>query len=265
MKIAPVSFGKSVRVNGSIQQAFDIARLANEKKASNAERTAQKEAKSIFNDVDIARAQVATYINPYGETEVYIVSGKESKKFDRLNDEIANGIIQAGETLKDSTKFKNSVERQTNNHNQKVRKLLLDSTGNFDISAIYDKSQTRVKSIEREYDSVYALAGTPEQLEDLQRILKNTKGVANYSNATHLYQGRKTNGLCSKAVQDGKEIAFVVTGKENNRNISFMEFGWSSINAISRRIEKFISLENVPEQAKAIQEAMEYDYKKGTK
>ena len=53
MKIAPISFGKSVRVNGSTEQAFDIARLANEKKATKVERSAQKEAKAIFDDVNI--------------------------------------------------------------------------------------------------------------------------------------------------------------------------------------------------------------------
>ncbi len=59
-----------------------------------------------------------------------------------------------------------------------------------------------------------------------------------------------------------KKINFVVTGKEATDKVSFMDFGWSSINGISRKIQRFISLDNVKKQTKPIQEAMEYDYTK---
>ena len=265
MKITPISFGKSVRVNGSKEQAYDIARLANEKKVSKAERNAQKEAREIFSDSNKGMVQVATYITPYNEEEIYLVSGDESNRLSRLNEQIATGIIQAGDALGDGDKFKISVKRQMNHHNQKVRDLLLKSATNYDISAIYDTSKTRVKSVDRKYDSVYAVAGSTQQIEELKKILAKTKGYVDVSDATELYKDFPTRGLCSQAVQDGKEIAFVVTGKENNKNLSFMQHGWTSINAISRRLQRFVELQNVPEQAKTIQEAMEYDYKKGTK
>ena len=44
-----------------------------------------------------------------------------------------------------------------------------------------------------------------------------------------------------------------------------MEYGWSSINGISRRLQRFIDLRTPKIQAKTIQEAMEYDYKKEQK
>ena len=265
MKIAPISFGKAVRVNGTEQQAFDIARLANEKKASNAERSAHKEAKAIFDDVDVAQAQVVTYKTPYNQTEVYIVSGTESKKLDRLNDELTLGIIQAGNALEDSRRFQTSTNRQMNNYNQKVRNLLLNTATNYNISAKYDKSGTRVKVIDREYDSVYAVAGTKEQLSKLNDIISNSKGKAIVLDATDLYKQGKTDGLCAKAVSEGKKVSFIVTGMDSCKNISHMQFGWSSINGISRRLQRFIDLRNTEEQAKTIQEAMEYDYKKGQK
>ena len=265
MKIAPISFGKSVRVNGSTEQAFDIARLANEKKATKVERSAQKEAKAIFDDVNIGQAQVATYKTPYGNTEVYIVSGIESKRLDKLNDQVTLGIIQAGNALEDSHRFQTSTSRQMNHHNQKVRDLLLNTATNYDISVGYDNSGTRVKAVDREYDSVYAVAGDAEQLDKLKVIISKTKGKAIILNATDLYTQGKTNGLCAKAASEGKEISFVVTGKDACDNISFMQQGWSSIHGISRRIQRFIELRNTEEQAKTIQEAMEYDYKKGQK
>ena len=265
MKITPISFGKSVRVNGSKEQAYDIARLANEKKASKAERSAQKEAKIIFTDAEKGKVQVATYITPYNEEEVYLVSGDESNKLDRLNEQIVTGIIQAGDSLGNSDRFQKSATRQMNHHNQKVRDLLLKSATNYDISATYDKSKTRVKSVDRKYDSVYAVAGTSEQLEQLQKIISKTKGKAIILDATDIYDQGKTNGLCSKAVSEGKKISFVVTGKEACNNVSFMKFGWTSIQGISRRIQRFIDIRDTKEQAKTIQEAMEYDYQKGTK
>lgn len=265
MKIAPISFGKSVRVNGSTEQAFDIARLANEEKATKAERAAHREAKAIFDDVNIAPAQVVTYKTPYNETEVYVVSGIESERLDRINDEIALGLIQAGDALNDAHRYETSSNRQMNRYNQKLRNLVLNSATNYDISAKYDKSGTRVKSIDREYDSVYAVAGNTEQLDKLKAIISKTKGKAIILDATDLYTQGKTNGLCAKAASEGKEISFVVTGKKACDNVSFMQQGWSSIHGISRRLQRFIDLRNTEEQAKTIQEAMEYDYKKEQK
>lgn len=266
MNVTPISFGKSVRIIGNKEQAYDIARLANEKKVSKAERNAQKEAQAIFDDIAIGDVQIATYTTPYNEEEVYLVSGIESQKLKRLEEQIATGIIQAGDSLgADSDKFKKSVNRQMSRHNQRVRDLVLNSATNYDISATYNKKNTAVKSVDRKYDSVYAVAGSIEQIEELRNIIAKTKGYANFSYATDLYKGNPTRGLCNQAVRDGKEVAFIVTGKENNRNLSFMQQGWTSIHSISRRLQRFMDLKNIPEQAKAIQEAMEYDIKKESK
>ena len=268
MRVSPISFGKAVRVNGSISDAYDIARLANEKKVSKSERSAQKEAKAIFDDVSIAPAQVMTYITPYNDELVYVVSGKESKKLDRFNEQVATGIIQAGDALlRDSEthkyhKFDLSKRRQMNQYNQKKRDIALNSTTNYLIEPIYDDKGIAVKAIERKYAQVYAVAGTPEQIHELRGIIARTQGYATCLDATDLYKGGYSSGECGKAANEGKEIAFVVTGKQANKALSFMDYGWSSINGVSKRLQRFISLDNVKEQAKQIQEAMEYDYKK---
>ena len=153
MRVSPISFGKSVRVNGSKDVAFDIARLANEKKVSKSERSAQKEAKAIFDDVSTAPAQVLTYITPYHEEEVYVVSGNESKKLDRLDEQVATGIIQAGDALlRDNEthkyhKFEVSKNRQMNQYNQRKRDLALNSAQNYSINALYNKDGISLKSI----------------------------------------------------------------------------------------------------------------------
>ena len=268
MNVSPVSFGKTVRVNATSDVAFDIARLANEKKVSKSEKSAQKEVKAIFDDVSFAPAQVTTYTNRWGEEEVYIVSGKESKKIDLLNEQIATGIIQAGDSLLPlgkSEKFKKSLDRQYNRYLNQKRDFLLDSATNFSISAIYNPQKTRVKSVSREYDSVYAVSGTEQQIEEMKKIIKKTNGKATILDATELYTQGLTNGLCNAAASQGKKINFVITGKEATDKVSFMDYGWSSLNGISKRIQKFISLDNVKDKVRPIQEAMEYDTKKGIK
>lgn len=271
MRVSPISFGKAIRVNGSISDAYDIARLANEKKVSKSERSAQKEAKAIFDDVSIAPAQVMTYITPYNDELVYVVSGKESKKLDRINEQVATGIIQAGDALlRDSEthkyhKFDLSKRRQMNQYNQRKRDLALNSTTNYILRALYNDDNTSVREIERQYSSVYAVAGTSEQIEELNKIIAKTRGYATSMDATHLYKGSFSDGQCAKAANEGKEIAFIVTGKAANRALSFMDYGWSSVNGVSKRLQKFISLDDVKTQAKQIQEAMEYDFNKEQK
>ena len=268
MRVLPISFGKAVRINGSISDAYDIARLANEKKVSKSERSAQKEAKAIFDDLSIAPAQVMTYVTPYNDELVYVVSGNESKKLDRYNEQVATGIIQAGDTLlRDSEthkyhKFELSKKRQLNNYNQRKRDLALNSTTNYILRALYNDKNTSVRELERQYSSVYAVAGTSEQIHELRGIIARTQGYATCLDATDLYKGGYSSGQCGKAANEGKEIAFVVTGKQANKALSFMDYGWSSVNGVSKRLQRFISLDNVKEQAKQIQEAMEYDYKK---
>ena len=58
-------------------------------------------------------------------------------------------------------------------------------------------------------------------------------------------------------IKEGKEIAFVVAGKEDVEKVSFFAPGWGSINGISKHIDRFINLDNVKLQAKAIQKAMQ--------
>ena len=107
------------------------------------------------------------------------------------------------------------------------------------------------------FGRVYAVAGTKEQVEELKAIVNNSKGEGFFLNATHIYKDRKGDGLCTNAVKEGKEIAFVVAGKEDVEKVSFFAPGWGSINGISNHIDRFIELNNVKAQAKAIKKAMQ--------
>lgn len=106
------------------------------------------------------------------------------------------------------------------------------------------------------FGRVYACAGTKEQMNQLKNIVQKSKGNGIFIEATDLYINRVGNGLCTQAAQNGKEIAFVIAGKKDVDNVSFMNQGWGSINGISQHINRFIELTDVKKQARAIQKMM---------
>ena len=106
------------------------------------------------------------------------------------------------------------------------------------------------------FGRVYAVAGTKEQVDEVKQIVRKTRGFGHFFNVTDLYKKSSTNGLCSEAVQNGKEVAFVVAGQEDYNKVNFMSPGWTSLNGISQHIDRFIELDNVKKQSQAIQKMM---------
>lgn len=153
MKISPVSFGKAVKINGSKEQAFDIARLANDRKAQKSERKAQKEVKAIFDDAYTAPAQVAVF-KTRGKENVYIVSGKEAAKFEELNDKLVNNIILAGTVLGKGDKFNHICKQQMQKNNKEVRNIVLNSAENYSITPVYNHKNSSIKSINKEFNNL---------------------------------------------------------------------------------------------------------------
>lgn len=106
------------------------------------------------------------------------------------------------------------------------------------------------------FGRVYAVAGTKDQVDQVRQIVKKTRGFGMVLDATDLYIKNTGDGLCTQAAKEGKEVAFVVAGKEDYNNVNFMRHGWSSLNGISHHIDRFIELDDVKKQAKAIQKMM---------
>lgn len=117
----------------------------------------------------------------------------------------------------------------------------------------------RVNSINSNvsFGKVFALAGTFKQIERVGKKIKEYPGdVVMLKDATELYKGSNTDGFCSKAVRQGKELAFVITGKKDTDKVRFMEQGWGSMNGISHRLEAFLNITNVDKAARQIKYSM---------
>ena len=106
------------------------------------------------------------------------------------------------------------------------------------------------------FGRVYAAAGSKEQINQLKKIIGSSKGEGLFLDATSLYKEKAGDGLCTNAAKEGKEVAFVVAGKKDVNKVLFMEHGWTSINGVSHHIDRFIELDDVKKQAKAIQAMM---------
>lgn len=106
------------------------------------------------------------------------------------------------------------------------------------------------------FGRVYAVAGSQDQINQLHKIVRRTSGKGCFLYATDIYKNSYGDGMCARAVREGKEVAFVVAGKKDYENVMFMKPGWGSINGVSHHLDRFIDLVDVRKQANAIQKAM---------
>ena len=102
------------------------------------------------------------------------------------------------------------------------------------------------------FGKVYALYGTKKQVIDTCRTvckdLEHKNSSLDILDATHIYQVNRGNGVLTKAAHEGKEVYFLVTGKEDCDKLRFMQFGWGSINGVSHHINKGVDLDKVEEK-----------------
>lgn len=95
------------------------------------------------------------------------------------------------------------------------------------------------------FKSVYAVSGSQDQIVNLHNGLleEMREDKALLMPATDIYEGSTGRGLCAKAVKEGKEVAFLITGK-NVKDVLFMSHGWGSLNGISQHIANFFEMKD---------------------
>ena len=109
------------------------------------------------------------------------------------------------------------------------------------------------------FGKVYAVAGKPEQIKELKENIKYTDGNVLALDATDIYKIMPSKGKCSKAVKDGKDVAFFITGKDDTQKVDYMFDGWGSIFGISKHIDKFINLRSTKAATEEIRTSIAKD------
>lgn len=107
------------------------------------------------------------------------------------------------------------------------------------------------------FGRVFAVAGSKEDMQKLDRELKTKQDKMISMPVTDLYVNRTGEGLCTQAAKSGNEVCFIITGKEDMDNVKFMKRGWGSANGISHHITDFIKFDNAKEAAKVIMSTMQ--------
>lgn len=103
------------------------------------------------------------------------------------------------------------------------------------------------------FGKVIAVSGDMETTKRFTDEISKTEGDYLILSATEIYKRNgEEKGLCSKAVQTGSEVTFVITGDEDVKKASMMLPGWGSVNGISKHLSKFFDLKNYDKALKGV-------------
>lgn len=89
MNIPQISFGRTIKVNSSAMDAQKIADIANGYCVKNTPNSVYEQAKNIFDDTNKGEARVVGFRN---NSDMYIVSGKESQEIQKLQDNLQDNM-----------------------------------------------------------------------------------------------------------------------------------------------------------------------------
>lgn len=93
------------------------------------------------------------------------------------------------------------------------------------------------------FTSVTPIIAKKGGLDKLSEKIKHADGHYYLQNATEIYKHANTNGLLGEAVREGKEVGFLVTGREHY-NLLCMKEGWAGDRAPSRHINRKLVIIN---------------------
>ncbi|MBQ8634691.1 hypothetical protein IJ425_00875 [bacterium] len=167
------------------------------------------------------------------------MTGDETKIVKRMRSAQRRRIVAL---KRNSKNMELDIDAYNKRFDKAIEKFVVANEAPFDLSFEMNKTKTKIKSLVQDWVKVFAISGTSQQLEDMAKVVKSSEGNASIHNATSVYLGNNFNSRFAKAIENGKKIAFVVTGKEATDKIKFLEYGWSSLASLSRKVERFISL-----------------------
>ena len=136
MQIAPVSFGKTIKVNMSTNNAGLLVDLLNTKMASPDYRQLQADAKSIFNDT---YEGVAVFCSPDEGKTNYIVTGQESGILSSLRKRTLDVLEAVGCFYDEGPFLDKNIQYITKKENREVSNLIRNTRENYVLTIVNDE------------------------------------------------------------------------------------------------------------------------------
>lgn len=146
MKIAPISFGKTVKINAPEVAAYEAANLINNQNQEKGCKKVQKELKDIFNDTT-QKGDAYVYTLPE-ENETFILTGKECEKAASFYEEMIDGIDEAGSYYGAGDLFQIAAETLVERFQGNMQKLINETRENFEVSITYNREKGKIKKID---------------------------------------------------------------------------------------------------------------------
>ncbi len=144
MNIAPVSFGRTVRVNAPYHITKQAANLVNDFNVSPAEKNVQKQLKAVFSDRSKdGEARVISF----NDRTSYILSGDESEKANKLRYDMEEYIEAAGEYYGSGPLFDITKDVESERYEDLIKLLISETEDGTALNIDYDSNNNQIKSI----------------------------------------------------------------------------------------------------------------------
>lgn len=107
------------------------------------------------------------------------------------------------------------------------------------------------------FSSIYAISAKRDVMEGIsEKCDTYPSDRLKFMSATDLYKYGDGDGFCRRAVKGGDEVAFLVVGKEDCDNVSFMCHGYETMNGISQHLKEGFKVDNIEDGEQLIDDLL---------
>ena len=146
MKIAPISFGKTIKINASETAAHEAAFLINNPNVDKCCKSVQNKLKQTFNDVT-PRGEAYVYTIPE-EKETFILTGKESEKATEFYVDMVDDTEEMGRYYGAGHLFDISSNAAVERFQERMKSLINATREDYEISLTFDERKSKIHNVE---------------------------------------------------------------------------------------------------------------------
>lgn len=96
------------------------------------------------------------------------------------------------------------------------------------------------------FSSIYAISAKPDIMKKISKKCDAySSNYLQFKPATGIYKNDNKDGFCHSAVRQGREVAFLVVGKEDCSKVRFMDSGYTTLNGISQHLDGGYRIDNI--------------------
>lgn len=130
------NFGKTVRVNMSVEDAFTLVSCINSQKVTEDKIQLQQDAKVIFNDTN---SGAATFCSPDDGKTCYILSGEEARTLKGIRKNALNALEAIGTFYEEGPFADKNIEYICKKEKRDVAKLISSTKENYLLTVCSDE------------------------------------------------------------------------------------------------------------------------------